>query len=156
MLYTYTNRRNNYNKIRELYYAVYDKSGNILYFPGHGISFVGQQYSIQLPNRWNNENYKSFWSEDGTTRHFVQKANYDKYGTGILFSISEVEASKADELLKTTDGSRLLYKNDNHAYLFIVPTDVQYPDWDEEIAKEYKDMYADIELIAGSFDYFGN
>lgn len=156
MLYTYTNRRNNYNRIRELYYAVYDKSGNILYFPGHGISFVGQQYSIQLPNRWNNENYKSFLSEDGTTRHFVQKANYDKYGTGILFSISEVESSKADELLKTTGGSRLLYKNDNHAYLFIVPTDVQYPDWDEEIAKEYKEMYADIELIAGSFDYFRN
>ena len=54
-------------------------------------------------------------------------------------------------------GSRLLYKDDVYAYIFEVPTDVQYPVWegrdenDIEIAAEYEKMFKDVAQIAGSF-----
>ncbi len=55
-------------------------------------------------------------------------------------------------------GSELLYKNDEYAYIFEVPTDVQYPIWverDEEdmvIAAEYEAMFEQVNFIKNSFD----
>lgn len=58
-------------------------------------------------------------------------------------------------------GSRLLYSNDEYAYILEVPTDVQYPIWtdrdeeDVEIAAEYESMFAYIDFIADSFTLSG-
>lgn len=158
---TVTNTNINKNNNFSVGYTVYDENGNKVDYATDGVGFVGE-YSIQIPRWWNYGKYKSFWNEDGTTRYFVQKSSYDKYGAGILFSIKKVDLSFADELLNMLAGSKLLYKNNEFAYLFIVPTDVQKPIWDgaddedTEIVKEYDKMYADVEHIADSFEYWGN
>ena len=69
--------------------------------------------------------------------------------------------NKQHEILNMLGGSRLLYKDDTYAYIFEVPTDVQYPIWadrdenDIEIAAEYEEMFKDVTKIAGSFTGFG-
>ena len=71
--------------------------------------------------------------------------------------IEKTNAENADEILNMLGGSRLLYKDDVYAYIFEVPTDVQYPVWegrdenDIEIAAEYEKMFKDVAQIAGSF-----
>lgn len=160
MLYGYTIRRDENNNLYKLDYIVYDKNGDELNSTGVGIGFVGE-YEIKIPNWWNDGKYKSYWSDDRTTRYFAQKSSYDKYGAGTLFGISKVEAFAADEYLNMHAGSRLLYKNDEFSYIFIVPTDVQKPIWlgadeeDTEIVKEYDKMYADVYKIADTFEYWG-
>ena len=139
-------------------YNIYDKSGNAVdftyYTPDSG------EYSIQIPNSWDGKYY--IRSGDDSVS-FVQKATYNKYGegSGTLFRIEKTSADNADELLDMLGGSRLLYKDDTYAYIFEVPTDVQYPIWidrdeeDVEIAAEYEEMFKDVAKIADSFEISG-
>lgn len=115
------------------------------------------EYSIKIPDSWSGK-YTVNSSDNGIS--FVQSATYEKYGegSGTLFRIEKVNADNAAEILNMLGGSRLLYKNDDYAYIFEIPTDVQYPIWvdrdeeDIEIAAEYERMFADIDFIANSFD----
>ena len=112
------------------------------------------EYTIKIPESWRGK-YSVETANDMVS--FVQKAAYDKYGIGTLFRIEKTNAENADEILNMLGGSRLLYKDDVYAYIFEVPTDVQYPVWegrdenDIEIAAEYEKMFKDVAQIAGSF-----
>ena len=136
-------------------YKVYDKDGNLIY-PYFYHQVIGE-YSIKIPDSWSGK-YTVNSSDNGIS--FVHKATYEKYGegSGTLFRIEKVNADNAAEILNMLGGSRLLYKNDDYAYIFEIPTDVQYPIWvdrdeeDIEIAAEYERMFADIDFIANSFD----
>ena len=136
-------------------YKVYDKDGNLIY-PYFYHQVIGE-YSIKIPDSWSGK-YTVNSSDNGIS--FVQSATYEKYGegSGTLFRIEKVNADNAAEILNMLGGSRLLYKNDDYAYIFEIPTDVQYPIWtdrDEEdiaIAAEYEKMFEDIDFIANSFD----
>lgn len=137
-------------------YKVYDKDGNLIYYPYFYHQVIGE-YSIKIPDSWSGK-YTVNSSDNGIS--FVQSATYEKYGegSGTLFRIEKVNADNAAEILNMLGGSRLLYKNDEYAYIFEIPTDVQYPIWvdrdeeDIEIAAEYERMFADIDFIANSFD----
>ena len=136
-------------------YTIYDKDGNMIDYNGF-YHLVLDGYMIKIPDSWNGK--YSVTSTDGTVS-FMQAATYDKYGegSGVLFTIEKVNADEADELLNMLAGSKLLYSNGEYAYIFEVPTDVQYPIWtdrdedDIEIAAEYERMFADVDLIAESF-----
>ena len=136
-------------------YKVYDKDKNLIY-PYFYHQVIGE-YSIKIPDSWSGK-YTVNSSDNGIS--FVQSATYEKYGegSGTLFRIEKVNADNAAEILNMLGGSRLLYKNDDYAYIFEIPTDVQYPIWvdrdeeDIEIAAEYERMFADIDFIANSFD----
>mgnify|MGYP004621712345 FL=1 len=153
MLYSFTNRRDENKVPRELTYDVYDKNGNIIDYSGFYHIVMGE-YSIKIPESWGGK-YSVETASDMVS--FVQKAAYDKYGIGTLFRIEKTNAENADEILNMLGGSRLLYKDDMYAYIFEVPTDVQYPVWegrdenDIEIAAEYEKMFKDVAQIAGSF-----
>ena len=153
MLYSFTNRRDENKVPRELTYNVYDKSGNIIDYSGFYHIVMGE-YTIKIPKSWSGK-YSVEMANDMVS--FVQKAAYDKYGIGTLFRIEKTNAENADEILNMLGGSRLLYKDDMYAYIFEVPTDVQYPVWegrdenDIEIAAEYEKMFKDVAQIAGSF-----
>ena len=153
MLFGFTNRRDENKVPRELTYDVYDKSGNIIDYSGFYHIVVGE-YTIKIPESWSGK-YSVETASDMVS--FVQKAAYDKYGIGTLFRIEKTNAENADEILNMLGGSRLLYKDDMYAYIFEVPTDVQYPVWegrdenDIEIAAEYEKMFKDVAQIAGSF-----
>ncbi len=157
MLYSFTNRRDENKALRELTYDVYDKNGNIIDYSGFYYIAMGE-YSIKIPESWGGKySVKTASNMDS----FVQKATYDKYGSGVLFTIEKTSADNADEILNMLGGSRLLYKDDTYAYIFEVPTDVQYPIWadrdenDTEIAAEYEEMFKDVTKIADSFTGFG-
>lgn len=130
-----------------------DKVGNLIY-PYFYHQVLGE-YSIKIPNSWSGKYTVN--STDNTIR-FVQNATYEKYGSGILFTIEKVSADRVEEILNMLGGSELLYKNDEYAYIFEVPTDVQYPIWverDEEdmvIAAEYEAMFEQVNFIKNSFD----
>lgn len=153
MLFGFTNRRDENKVPRELTYDVYDKSGNIIDYSGFYHVVMGE-YTIKIPKSWSGK-YSVEMANDMVS--FVQKAAYDKYGIGTLFRIEKTNAENADEILNMLGGSRLLYKDDVYAYIFEVPTDVQYPIWegrdenDIEIAAEYEKMFKDVAQIAGSF-----
>ena len=153
MLFGFTNRRDENKVPRELTYNVYDKSGNIIDYSGFYHIVMGE-YTIKIPKSWSGK-YSVETANDMVS--FVQKAAYDKYGIGTLFRIEKTNAENADEILNMLGGSRLLYKDDVYAYIFEVPTDVQYPVWegrdenDIEIAAEYEKMFKDVAQIAGSF-----
>ncbi len=153
MLFGFTNRRDENKVPRELTYDVYDKSGNIIDYSGFYHIVMGK-YTIKIPESWSGK-YSVEMASDMVS--FVQKAAYDKYGIGTLFRIEKTNAENADEILNMLGGSRLLYKDDVYAYIFEVPTDVQYPIWegrdenDIEIAAEYEKMFKDVAQIAGSF-----
>ena len=153
MLFGFTNRRDENKVPRELTYDVYDKSGNIIDYSGFYHIVMGE-YTIKIPESWSGK-YSVEMASDMVS--FVQKAAYDKYGIGTLFRIEKTNAENADEILNMLGGSRLLYKDDVYAYIFEVPTDVQYPVWegrdenDIEIAAEYEKMFKDVAQIAGSF-----
>ena len=153
MLFGFTNRRDENKVPRELTYDVYDKSGNIIDYSGFYHIVMGE-YTIKIPESWSGK-YSVEMASDMVS--FVQKAAYDKYGIGTLFRIEKTNAENADEILNMLGGSRLLYKDDVYAYIFEVPTDVQYPIWegrdenDIEIAAEYEKMFKDVAQIAGSF-----
>ena len=153
MLFGFTNRRDENKVPRELTYDVYDKSGNIIDYSGFYHVVMGE-YTIKIPKSWSGK-YSVEMANDMVS--FVQKAAYDKYGIGTLFRIEKTNAENADEILNMLGGSRLLYKDDVYAYIFEVPTDVQYPVWegrdenDIEIAAEYEKMFKDVAQIAGSF-----
>lgn len=153
MLFGFTNRRDENKVPRELTYNVYDKSGNIIDYSGFYHIVMGE-YTIKIPKSWSGK-YSVEMANDMVS--FVQKAAYDKYGIGTLFRIEKTNAENADEILNMLGGSRLLYKDDMYAYIFEVPTDVQYPVWegrdenDIEIAAEYEKMFKDVAQIAGSF-----
>ena len=153
MLFGFTNRRDENKVPRELTYDVYDKSGNIIDYSGFYHIVMGE-YTIKIPESWSGK-YSVEMASDMVS--FVQKAAYDKYGIGTLFRIEKTNAENADEILNMPGGSRLLYKDDMYAYIFEVPTDVQYPIWegrdenDIEIAAEYEKMFKDVAQIAGSF-----
>lgn len=153
MLFGFTNRRDENKVPRELTYDVYDKSGNIIDYSGFYHVVMGE-YTIKIPKSWSGK-YSVEMANNMVS--FVQKAVYDKYGIGTLFCIEKTNAENADEILNMLGGSRLLYKDDMYAYIFEVPTDVQYPVWegrdenDIEIAAEYEKMFKDVAQIAGSF-----
>lgn len=153
MLFGFTNRRDENKVPRELIYDVYDKSGNIIDYSGFYHVVMGE-YTIKIPKSWSGK-YSVEMANNMVS--FVQKAAYDKYGIGTLFRIEKTNAENADEILNMLGGSRLLYKDDVYAYIFEVPTDVQYPVWegrdenDIEIAAEYEKMFKDVAQIAGSF-----
>ena len=153
MLFGFTNRRDENKVPRELTYDVYDKSGNIIDYSGFYHIVMGE-YTIKIPESWSGK-YSVETASDMVS--FVQKAAYDKYGIGTLFRIEKTNAENADEILNMLGGSRLLYKDDVYAYIFEVPTDVQYPIWegrdenDIEIAAEYEEMFKDVTKIADSF-----
>ena len=153
MLFGFTNRRDENKVPRELTYDVYDKSGNIIDYSGFYHIVMGE-YTIKIPKSWSGK-YSVEMASDMVS--FVQKAAYDKYGIGTLFRIEKTNAENADEILNMLGGSRLLYKDDVYAYIFEVPTDVQYPVWegrdenDIEIAAEYEEMFKDVTKIADSF-----
>ena len=153
MLFGFTNRRDENKVPRELTYDVYDKSGNIIDYSGFYHVVMGE-YTIKIPKSWSGK-YSVEMANNMVS--FVQKAAYDKYGIGTLFRIEKTNAENADEILNMLGGSRLLYKDDVYAYIFEVPTDVQYPIWegrdenDIEIAAEYEKMFKDVAQIAGSF-----
>ena len=157
MLFGFTNRRDENKVPRELTYDVYDKSGNIIDYSGFYHIVMGE-YTIKIPESWSGK-YSVEMASDMVS--FVQKAAYDKYGIGTLFRIEKTNAENADEILNMLGGSRLLYKNDTYAYIFEVPTDVQYPVWqgrnenDIEIAAEYEEMFKDVTKIADSFEISG-
>lgn len=117
---------------------------------------VVEEYSLKIPESWAGK-YSVHSTDDKVT--FLQTATYEKYGegSGALFSIEKVSVDDAEEILNLLGGSRLLYSNDEYAYIFEVPTDVQYPIWidrDEEdvkIAAEYERMFAYIDFIANNF-----
>ena len=135
-------------------YTIYDKDGNKIDYNGF-YHLVLDEYMIKIPDSWSGK-YSVTSSDD--TVSFLQTATYDKYGegSGVLFSIEKVNADEADGLLNMLAGSKLLYSDDEYAYIFAVPTDVQYPIWsdrdeeDIEIAAEYERMFADVDLIAES------
>ena len=153
MLFGFTNRRDENKVPRELTYDVYDKSGNIIDYSGFYHIVMGE-YTIKIPKSWSGK-YSVEMANNMVS--FVQKAAYDKYGIGTLFRIEKTNAENADEILNMLGGSRLLYKDDVYAYIFEVPTDVQYPVWegrdenDIEIAAEYEKMFKYVAQIAGSF-----
>lgn len=155
MLYSFTNRRDENKVPRELTYDVYDKNGNIIDYSGFYHIVIGE-YTIKIPESWSGK-YSVEMASDMVS--FVQKAAYDKYGIGTLFRIEKTNAENADEILNMLGGSRLLYKDDTYAYIFEVPTDVQYPIWidrdeeDVEIAAEYEEMFKDVFNIADSFEF---
>lgn len=138
-------------------YAVYDKDENPVDFSGFYHQVIGE-YSIKIPDSWGGK-YTVKTSENGDMLSFIQKATYDKYGegSGTLFRIEKVSTDGAEEILNMLGGSKLLYSNDEYAYIFEIPTDVQYPIWadsdeeDVEIAAEYERMFKDVEFIADSF-----
>ena len=135
-------------------YKVYDKDGNLIYLDSFYHQVLGE-YSIKIPDSWSGK-YTVNSSDNRIS--FVQSATYKKYGGGTLFAIEKISADRAEKILNVLGGSRLLYKNDEYAYIFEIPTDVQYPIWidrDEEdiaIAAEYEEMFEDIDFIANSFD----
>ncbi len=153
MLFGFTNRRDENKVPHELTYDVYDKSGNIIDYSGFYHIVMGE-YTIKIPKSWSGK-YSVEMANDMVS--FVQKAAYDKYGIGTLFRIEKTNAENADEILNMPGGSQLLYKDDVYAYIFEVPTDVQYPIWegrdenDIEIAAEYEKMFKYVAQIAGSF-----
>lgn len=130
-----------------------DKVGNLIY-PYFYHQVLGE-YSIKIPNSWSGKYTVN--STDNTIR-FAQNATYEKYGSSILFTIEKVSADRVEEILNMLGGSELLYKNDEYAYIFEVPTDVQYPIWverDEEdmvIAAEHETMFEQVNFIKNSFD----
>ena len=134
-------------------YALYDNNGNTIYTNAE----LG--FRLTLPAAWTGQ-YQVLKFDNMVT--FVQSATYEKYGegSGTLFRIEKVRAGDAEEILNLLGGSRLLYSNDEYAYIFEVPTDVQYPIWtdrdeeDIEIAAEYERLFADVDMIADSVTFF--
>lgn len=149
---------NTTDKVNNVSYTIYNKNGNVIDFNGFHFTIEGEEYSFKMPYSWSGK--YSVISKNNTVS-VVQKATYDKYGSGVLFTIEKTNAGNADEILNMLGGSRLLYKDDTYAYIFEVPTDVQYPIWadrdenDIEIAAEYEEMFKDVTKIAGSFTGFG-
>ncbi|MBC8597269.1 M56 family metallopeptidase [Qingrenia yutianensis] len=155
IVYRFLNVRDENNELYKITYNTYDKSGNIIDYSGFYHIVMGE-YTIKIPESWEG---KYYIHSGNNAVNFVQKATYDKYGegSGTLFKIEKTRADNADEILNMLGGSRLLYKDDLYAYIFEVPTDVQYPTWegrdenDIEIAAEYEKMFKDVAQIAGSF-----
>lgn len=152
----YSWRSNLFMGTQHIDYRIYGKDGNVIDYSGYDSTLIGD-YSIKKPYYWSRDKVKNYF--EGDDQYFVHKATYDKYGegSGILFGIEKVAANDADELLNTLAGSRLLGINGEYAYIFVIPTDVQYPIWadrdeeDIEIAEEYERLFDDVELIADSF-----
>ena len=155
IVYRFLNVRDENNELYKITYNTYDKSGNIIDYSGFYHIVMGE-YTIKIPESWEG---KYYIHSGNNAVNFVQKATYDKYGegSGTLFKIEKTRTDNADEILNMLGGSRLLYKDDVYAYIFEVPTDVQYPVWegrdenDIEIAAEYEKMFKDVAQIAGSF-----
>lgn len=112
-------------------------------------------FKVALPLGWAG---KYGILEEGNSIHFLQTATWDKYGAGTLCSVERVSSETADELLDMLGGSELLYSDENYAYIYEIPTDVQYPVWadrDEEdvaIAAEYQEMFEQTGAIKDSFE----
>ena len=112
-------------------------------------------FKVELPLGWEG---KYGILEEGTSIRFLQTATWDKYGTGTLCRVERVSPETADELLNMLGGSELLYSDENYAYIYEIPTDVQYPVWvdrDEEdvaIAAEYQEMFKQVGFIKNSFE----
>lgn len=140
-------------------YNTYDKNGNVIDFNGFYCMIEEGPFSFKIPDSWSGKYCVLSDISKTNTVSFVQDAAYDKYGkgSGVLFTIEKTSADNADEILNMLGGSRLIYKDDTYAYIFEVPTDVQYPVWqgrdenDIEIAAEYEEMFKDVTKIAGSF-----
>ena len=146
------------NRVNNVGYTIFDKNGDVIDFNGFHCTIKGEDYSFKMPYNWIGK--YSVISKNNTVS-IVQKATYDKYGSGVLFTIEKTSADNADEILNMLGGSRLLYKDDMYAYIFEVPTDVQYPIWadrdenDTDIAAEYEEMFKDVTKITNSFTGFG-
>lgn len=140
-------------------YNTYDKNGNVIDFNGFYCMIEEGPFSFKIPDSWSGKYCVLSDISKTNTVSFVQDAAYDKYGkgSGVLFTIEKTSADNADEILNMLGGSRLIYKDDTYAYIFEVPTDVQYPVWqgrdenDIEIAAEYEKMFKDVAQIASSF-----
>lgn len=141
-------------------YSIYDKNGEITDISDAVYQqFTGEGFSVKIPRSWNGKYVVNTDESDyGTSYSFIQKATYDKYGAGVLCSIEKVRREAAEELLNMLGGSELLYSDENYAYIFEIPTDVQYPVWadhDEEdvaIAAEYQEMFEQVDFIKNSFN----
>ena len=146
------------NRVNNVGYTIFDKNGDVIDFNGFHCTIKGEDYSFKMPYNWIGK--YSVISKNNTVS-IVQKATYDKYGSGVLFTIEKTSADNADEILNMLGGSRLLYKDDMYAYIFEVPTDVQYPIWadrdenDTDIAAEYEEMFKAVTKITNSFTGFG-
>lgn len=125
--------------------------------------FIGEGFSVKIPDSWSGKYIvNTEKSDDGTSYSFIQKATHDKYGAGTLCIVERVSPETADELLNMLGGSELLYRGENYAYIYEIPTDVQYPVWadhDEEdvaIAAEYEEMFGQVDVIKNSFELTDN
>ncbi len=118
--------------------------------------------SVEIPASWEGKYVMetSYYDTDLAILNVAQKATYEKYdGAGVLFRIEKCRAASAEEILNMLGGSRLLYSNDQYAYIFEIPTDVQYPIWvdrdkeDIAISEEYEEMFKEVGSIAESFKF---
>ncbi len=112
-------------------------------------------FKVTLPLDWAE---KCRIIEHDNSVSVVQKSAYDKYGVGLLCNIEIVESHEADELLNMLGGSALLYRDENYAYIYTIPVDVQYPIWvdhdeaDTALVTEYMAMFEEIDMVKDSFD----
>lgn len=154
-------------KLHESYQGIFhtlevtaeNKSGPISVLSGILYKNDDLNFKITIPFSWVNiVDAKHYIFDSDSSVEFVQKATYDKYGSGTLFYIDRKPGTLSDDEIGAVVPETLLSRQGGYTYVLRTPSDVQYPIWidrDEEdiiIADEYETMYQDIDFIINSFD----
>lgn len=106
-------------------------------------TYSWQEITISIPDAWEGK-YLVEEFEDGFS--LMQKASYEKQkGMGMLCSFG-----RADGMVIDYAGTTPLAFTDTQTYYMTEPTDVSYDYEDEEIAKEYREMYDLVKAIAST------
>ena len=112
-------------------------------------------FKINLPERWKGK-YEIIQFDNQVA--FYHKDIFLKYGkgSGNLFRITKIESPTESNLEALGEHSEYLYQGKQFAYVWTIPSDVQYPIWadrdeeDEELAKDFEDMMSDLNFIKNS------
>ncbi len=114
-------------------------------------------FSVEIPASWEG---KYGVEKNGETVSFYHLAIRERYqnGMGHIFAVHRLEGTLTDEEVNETGGVAVAAHANGCTYTVSIPTDVQYPVWEDgreqELSSEYLEMSKYVETIKNSLKTF--
>lgn len=130
--------------------TVCDKNGKNYQLVGKNYRNEELNFSIEIPLSWCG---RYVINENDNIINFYQKATYEKYGTGELFSLIMVDKILSQEELDKEEVQepierRMVMQANNNTYIMLISGKTQGQVW--ENYDEFNDMRNDIDFIGNS------
>ena len=112
-------------------------------------------FSLKFPGDWKD---KYIIEETENNVSIFSKKIYENYnGIGRLLSIERQigELITAEDMLQAPVGQQIVLQGNGYTYFTRIPSDVQYPPGDEELASEYRQLEKEISDISRSISLLG-